>query len=103
MSGRRKLTSAGGRKHRLCTPKGSTNQLGGEIPTPLFDFSKVVKIEKIKNRFAHQNYRFLYFYEIQKSVKIKKRQKQKLEITDFSYLSVYTDKSDYDKLLMYWC
>ena len=44
------MTSAGGRKHRFCKARCFTNQLGGEIPTPL----GFCKNAKSKNRFAHQ-------------------------------------------------
>ena len=43
------MTSAGGRKQRLCTAYCRTHQLGGEVPTPLFDFAGNAKIENSKS------------------------------------------------------
>ena len=52
MAGRKNLTSAGGRKHRFCTPSRCTNRLGGEMfPLP-FLFSKSLHSQKnIKFKF----------------------------------------------------
>ena len=46
MAGNKKLTSAGGRKLRFCTPSRCTNRLGGEISPLPFSFSKSLHSQK---------------------------------------------------------
>ena len=77
------MTSAGGRKQRFCVHNVSTNQLGGEIPTPLTTFANFQKLSKSQNRSAHQKrknrksyeYDFCGFLKNEKTGRNRKTQK----------------------------